>query len=161
KPPFPLLALPWAAQADMHYYRTDVYQQAGLKPPETFDELLENARKLNKPPERYGFGLRAADNVGFTLNVMNYLQMNGVLVTDGKGGTGLDGPEALRTVKDLAQLYYDGVAQPSALQDRFPQMVALFQTGKIAQWSASVNHSVLLVGADKKFDEVTGVTLMP
>ena len=35
--------------------RKDLYDQHGLKPPQTWDELLANATKLNAPPGVYGF----------------------------------------------------------------------------------------------------------
>ena len=39
------------------YYRTDLFQAAGLKPPTTFDEFLTAAKALTKG-DMYGFGMR-------------------------------------------------------------------------------------------------------
>ncbi|HBY99246.1 MAG TPA: hypothetical protein DEP84_35780 [Chloroflexi bacterium] len=161
KPGQPLLYMPWGIQVDMHYYRSDFYDQAGLKPPDTFEQLVENSKALTNPPDRYGFGLRGADQFGFLLNFVNYMLNAGLTFTDGKGGSDLDTPAGVEMATRIAQLYWDGVAQPSALQDRFPQMVAQLQAGKLAQWGASINHSVLIVGADNKYDDVTGVTMWP
>lgn len=42
------------------YYRADLYQQAGLKVPRTWDELVANAAKLHNPPTVYGMAQRGA-----------------------------------------------------------------------------------------------------
>jgi len=41
-----VLALPFVAESTLMVYRTDVLKQAGVRPPETFDELLAVAPKL-------------------------------------------------------------------------------------------------------------------
>jgi multiple sugar transport system substrate-binding protein len=41
-----ILALPFVAESTLMVYRTDVLKQAGVRPPETFDELLAVAPKL-------------------------------------------------------------------------------------------------------------------
>ncbi|NLJ25557.1 MAG: ABC transporter substrate-binding protein [Firmicutes bacterium] len=47
-------AVPWFNNAGMLFYRKDLLEEAGLEPPETFDELVEIAQKL-QTPDRYGF----------------------------------------------------------------------------------------------------------
>jgi len=40
------------------YYRSDLFQAAGITaPPKTWDELLADARKLTRAPDQYGIGL--------------------------------------------------------------------------------------------------------
>ena len=140
----PLLLLPWGAEIGMHHYRPDIYAEAGLEPPQFFDELIENAKALNNPPDLYGFGLRAADGTGFFYNVMCYMASFGLDWVTPEGGTDFDSPEAVEVAQTIAQLYWDGIAQPSALQDRFPQMVALLQAGKIAGWTAGNLHGSMI-----------------
>lgn len=42
------LGLPFSGEAAILYYRTDLFEQAGIKePPKTFDELEEAAKKIN------------------------------------------------------------------------------------------------------------------
>ena len=52
--------LPISPLIPLLYYRGDLYKEAGLKAPETFAELEANARKLHKPPGRYGIVQRGA-----------------------------------------------------------------------------------------------------
>ena len=156
----PLLYLPWGAIVDIHYYRKDLYDKAGLSAPATFTDLVNNAKALTKPGV-YGFGMRGADQYGFLFNFVNYLLAEGIVFTDGKGGTGLDTPEAISFATGLFQLYWDHIAQASALQDRFPQMVAQFQAGKLAQWGAETVHGPLLAGANNEYLPVLGVSIWP
>lgn len=55
-----LMSLPISPLIPLLYYRGDLYKEAGLKAPETFAELEANARKLHKPPGRYGIVQRGA-----------------------------------------------------------------------------------------------------
>jgi multiple sugar transport system substrate-binding protein len=41
-----VFALPFVAESTLMVYRRDVFERAGLKPPETFDELLADAPKI-------------------------------------------------------------------------------------------------------------------
>ena len=50
------------------YYRADLYEKAGLKVPQTWDELVANAAKLHDPPTVYGMvqrGARSASDISY------------------------------------------------------------------------------------------------
>jgi multiple sugar transport system substrate-binding protein len=55
-----LMSVPISPLIPLLYYRGDLYKEAGLKVPETFAELEANAKKLHKPPSRYGIVQRGA-----------------------------------------------------------------------------------------------------
>jgi multiple sugar transport system substrate-binding protein len=55
-----LMSVPIAPLIPLLYYRGDLYQEAGLKAPETFAELVTNARRFHEPPGRYGIVQRGA-----------------------------------------------------------------------------------------------------
>lgn len=55
-----LMSVPISPLIPMLFYRGDLYKQVGLKVPETFAELEENARKLHNPPRTYGIVQRGA-----------------------------------------------------------------------------------------------------
>jgi multiple sugar transport system substrate-binding protein len=69
-------------------YRRDLYQAKSLKVPETWDELLANAKALHDPPRMYGIvqrGARGAFDV--TYDVLPYLWSHGGdIFADQKGG---------------------------------------------------------------------------
>ena len=152
----PLIMLSAVYGVNFQYYRKDIYDAAGLKPATTVDEMFEIAKKTTKSGQA-GYGLRAADGIGFGYNVMNLLVAEGMTFTDFKGGSDLDSPLAIATMKRVAQAYYDGLTNGTAIQDRFPQMVAGFQQGKIAQWAAETVHFGMLRGEDGEFTDTIGV----
>jgi multiple sugar transport system substrate-binding protein len=55
-----LMAMPVNPNIPLLFYRTDLYEQKGLKVPETWDELYANAKALHNPPRTYGIVQRGA-----------------------------------------------------------------------------------------------------
>ena len=55
-----LMSMPVNPNIPLLFYRKDLYDQQGLKVPETWDELLANATKLHNPPRMYGIVQRGA-----------------------------------------------------------------------------------------------------
>src|SRR5271170_4378714 len=49
------VAFPFAGYANVLAYRTDLFDKAGLKPPDTMEDMVANAYKLTDPPKHYGF----------------------------------------------------------------------------------------------------------
>lgn len=43
---------------ELLFYRRDVFEQKGLKPPVTFDDVLKNCEAVNNPPTAYGYIVR-------------------------------------------------------------------------------------------------------
>jgi multiple sugar transport system substrate-binding protein len=131
------------------YYRADWLAAANVKPPDTLDDMLEVAKALNKPPERYGFGFRGGDNGSLGQQVGLYLKADGVEYVKADGSVDLDSQDAI----DRMQWYVDlvnkhKVTQPSALTDRFPELFAGLQGGKLAMvhhglWSWKTQETVL------------------
>jgi len=111
------------------YYRADWLDEAGLSPPDTFEEFLEAAIQLTDPARgRYGFGLRGGDG-GQTmlLDVMDSYQA----FDYEDGSMQMNVPNAvaaLRFYTDLLTVH--GVAQPSAPGDSYRQIMEGFRTGQ-------------------------------
>lgn len=55
-----LMALPYFLDPRAMYYRSDLFDQNGLKPPETWDEVVAAGVKLHKPPDMTGYGMTFA-----------------------------------------------------------------------------------------------------
>ena len=49
------MGVPVNGNVEVLFYRKDLYDQHGLKVPETWDHLLDNAVKLNDGSRVYGF----------------------------------------------------------------------------------------------------------
>ena len=54
------MSVPINPNIPLLYYRADLYEQKGLKVPQTWDELLANAKALHNPPQIYGMVQRGA-----------------------------------------------------------------------------------------------------
>lgn len=53
-----LLAIPYVFDVRGFYYRTDLFEEAGIaSPPTTWEELLSIAQELNNPPDVYGYAI--------------------------------------------------------------------------------------------------------
>lgn len=60
-----LYGIPFDGEATVQVYRTDLYEQHGLKPAETLDEYTQNAAALNDPANRmWGAALRGFPGPG-------------------------------------------------------------------------------------------------
>lgn len=115
------------------YYRTDMFKELGLTPPQTCAEFEEDAKKLTRDtngdgtPDVYGFGFRGAKGgqdqwASFTLG------REGVSLT--KGLTSDAGIAGTQFVQDLFRK--DHVFPPSAPNDGFSEIIGAFKAGKTA-----------------------------
>ncbi|MET0428468.1 MAG: extracellular solute-binding protein, partial [Microvirga sp.] len=108
------------------YYRQDLFQQAGLEPPKTFDAFLSAAKTLTKG-DVSGFGMRGGaggfDNWGpFVLGGGASFEKGGML-----------GDKALAANRWYVDLFRTAKVTPaSAPTDSFRQIVDAFKAGRTA-----------------------------
>jgi multiple sugar transport system substrate-binding protein len=62
-----LYGVPIYSEVTILYYRKDLLDAAGLKPPATMDELEAAAAKLTKPPQTFGIALRGLRGEGMNV----------------------------------------------------------------------------------------------
>jgi multiple sugar transport system substrate-binding protein len=134
------------------YYRADLYEKAGLKVPQTWDEVAANAAKLNNPPSAYGIvqrGARSASDISY--DWMPYLHgCNGAIFRDEKAGdftvtiNSPEGKKALDTYIDLAKKY--GPPNPGSYGQA--QVIQALVTGKAA-------HATPVIAAWPQMDDPT------
>ncbi|MEO8544628.1 MAG: extracellular solute-binding protein [Burkholderiaceae bacterium] len=132
------------------YYRSDLYEKAGLKVPQTWDELAANAAKLNSPPNVFGIvqrGARSASDISY--DWMPYLHSyNGAIFKDEKAGdftVTINSPEAKKALDmyvDLAKKY--GPPNPGSFGQA--QVIQALVTGKAA-------HATPVIAAWSQMDD--------
>ncbi len=124
------------------YYRADLFQQAGLKPPATCEDFRAAAIKLTHAPDIYGFGLRGGKG--------GWDQWGAFVLSQGaelKPG-GLTTDKAVAANQWLIDLYRkDKVIPPSAPNDGFQEIISAFKSGKTAMTIHHIGSSNSMVEA--------------
>jgi len=142
--------VPINANIGVLYYRADLYEKAGLKVPQTWDDVAANAAKLNSPPAVYGIvqrGARSASDISY--DWMPYLHgCNGAIFRDEKAGdftVTINSPEAKKALDiyvDLAKKY--GPPNPGSYGQA--QVIQALVTGKAA-------HATPVIAAWPQMDD--------
>lgn len=111
------------------YYRKDWLEEAGLGPPDTFEEFLEAAIAITDPERgRYGFGLRGGD--GGQSMLQDVFDSYDAFDYD-NGSISINVPNAVEAVRFYAGLLTEHqVVQPSAPGDSYRQIMEGFRTGQ-------------------------------
>jgi multiple sugar transport system substrate-binding protein len=96
--------VPMQSDAGMLYYRKDLLEKAGLKPPETFGELLQQCKKLQSPPDLWGYVFQGMQYEGLVCDFLEILWGHGgdVLTPDGKAI--IDSPESVSALSWLVKI---------------------------------------------------------
>jgi multiple sugar transport system substrate-binding protein len=68
-----LMGLPVQGNVNLYYYRTDLLERAGLKVPETWDDVVAAAEKLGKGTDLYGFVVRGERGNAIRFDWMSYM----------------------------------------------------------------------------------------
>jgi len=139
-----LYALPVAAGPRFLYYRSDIFEEHGIAgPPDTFEEMLADAQKINDPPNLYGVGMSGKKYVELTEFAYYLLGNDGYFFKinpDGSYGkcrvNDEAGVEALTFMNDLVNKYK--VTQPGVTAYTRDNVQDLFVSGKLG---------IILIGA--------------
>jgi len=89
------LAVPSDGWAQLLVYRADLFEEAGLAPPETYEDILAAARALDSP-EMAGFTGATVAGDAFTQQTFEHLALgNGCQLVDADGEVTLDSPQCV------------------------------------------------------------------
>lgn len=145
-----LMSVPISPLIPLLYYRGDLYRESGLKAPETFAELEANAKKLHKPPSRYGIvqrGARGPASVSYDFYPYLYGFGGGIFKNQAAGDyTVTLNNEAGRTALD----YYSRIAKEAG----HPQTASLDQAEVIQNMlTGKAAHIMVVVSAWSQMDD--------
>lgn len=160
-----LYALPFYAEASITYYRTDLFEKAGLKMPEqpTWEQMAEFAGKLHQPDKgQYGICLRGkagwGENMALITTVANAYGARWFDEQWKPEFTGSEWKNALNFYVDTMKKY----GPPGASSNGFNENLALFNSGKCAMWvDASVAGSFVTDTSQSKVADSVGFTFAP
>lgn len=123
--------VPMRSDAGMLYYRKDLLEQGGIKPPETWDELVEIASKLQNPPKLWGFVFQGKQYEGLITNFLEIVWGAGGELIDEEGRVLIDQPEAvsaLKWLRDVVSVYR--ITPPGVTTYQEEEARHIFQEGK-------------------------------
>jgi ABC-type glycerol-3-phosphate transport system substrate-binding protein len=131
-------ALPVDPNVQLLVYRKDLFEQKGLKPPETWDELLAAAKAFHDPAkQQYGIAITASSDVQTALYLLVSVWSQGGELVDARGRGGMDTPAG----KKGGEMYLELLkfAPPNVRSYVFPDVNKAIQLGQAAmaiQWAS-------------------------
>ena len=154
-------ALPVNVEGPVLYYRTDLFEQWGLTPPTTVDELLATAAAIkSRTSDVTPITLRgAAAALPFTFGP--FLHSTGLEWTTAQGTPTFDDPRAVQAIDQYATLARD-YGPPGVINYSFTESSTLFAQGKAAMELESSNELNSLVDpGSSTVTEHVGVVPVP
>ena len=141
--------IPFDGEVTVQVYRKDLYAAKGLKPADTYDQLVANARALTDPATRqYGLAMRGFAGAGQNMYIYPSLFR-------GFGGTWMQGgnvvvnsPEAVRALT----WYVDTLTQyaPPAVRNwNWPDIADAFSQGTVATYLDAHSSAAVINNPEK------------
>jgi multiple sugar transport system substrate-binding protein len=128
-----ILGVPINGNIQLYYYRTDLFEEAGIEPPTTFDEMEAIAEQLGNPPRMFGNANRVNPIWWeFGAYVASYGAEYVQLEDSGKWSIGFDRPEGMEAVQRWLTLGRDWAPQNYADLGQ-GDLLALMASGRLAQ----------------------------
>jgi multiple sugar transport system substrate-binding protein len=126
-----LYRMPFRTDVGMLYYRTDLLEKAGLKPPKTFQDLLTTSQTLqNQNLAQWGYVWQGKQYEGLAAMFTEILQgYGGFWVNPETQAIGLDAPESIEAVKFLRQTIKQGISPPGVTTYAEEETRRLFESG--------------------------------
>ncbi|MDZ8029249.1 MAG: ABC transporter substrate-binding protein [Nostoc sp. DedQUE11] len=129
-----LYRIPMRSDVGMLYYREDLIKQAGLKPPETFADLMQISQVLQKKDQvNWGYVWQGRQYEGLVAMFVEVLDgFGGFWVNPDTLEVGLDRPETLRAIEFLRSTVTQGVSPSGVTTYQEEDTRRLFQSGQVA-----------------------------
>ncbi|MFN6502161.1 MAG: ABC transporter substrate-binding protein [Nostoc sp. DedQUE01] len=129
-----LYRIPMRSDVGMLYYREDLIKQAGLKPPETFADLMQISQLLQKKDQvNWGYVWQGRQYEGLVAMFVEVLDgFGGFWVNPDTLEVGLDRPETLRAIEFLRSTVTQGVSPSGVTTYQEEDTRRLFQSGQVA-----------------------------
>ncbi len=123
-------------------YRSDLFEEAGLAPPTTFEAILAAVDALHDPPNMYAFVAATDPSQDYMMQVFEHFALaNGVHLVDDMGNVTLDVPQMVETLE-----FYKRIADASPPGNLYwLQSRELYQDGSAAMivWSPFIIPSLV------------------
>jgi len=147
-----IYALPFSGESTCLFYRTDLYEKYGVKPPQTMEELEAVNKKIHSA-DVPAFAMRAVKGEG--MNVFTWtawLRSYGGKFFDEGGRPVLDSPAAVKATEEYARLLQSYGPKGVASYRHF-EIMADFQQERLGSWIDATSLAARL--NDPKVSKVT------
>src|SRR2546426_5847367 len=138
QPDSSISALAAFVDANVLFYRKDLFGAKGLTPPKTLAELEPIVKKLHAPPATYGIVLRGLKNANATQYPSILFPMGGTYLKDGKAA--LDSKEQVAAI-DLYSKLLRQYGPPGVVNFNWYECSASFMQGQVAIYMDGVNFA--------------------
>ncbi|WP_019487576.1 MULTISPECIES: ABC transporter substrate-binding protein [Kamptonema] len=127
-----LYRIPHASDAGMLYYRKDILEQAGVEPPETFEQMVNISQNLQKQGKAtWGYLWQGKQYEGVSAMFVEVLEgFGGFWANPQTFEIGLDKPEAIKAVEFLKSTIASGISPPGVTTYGEEETRILFQNGQ-------------------------------
>lgn len=152
--------VPWYADTRSLYYRKDLAEKAGVKPPATWDELKSFAQAMkDKGGAAQGINLQAAGS-GAWQTFMPFGWQAGAELVGSDGKFTMDTPQMRTALEYYTSFHKSGLSSSERLVPG--AQVADFVNGKIGAFiSGAYDRSVILKQGGPEFESKYGVVELP
>jgi multiple sugar transport system substrate-binding protein len=126
--------MPFRSDVGMLYYRTDLLNEAGLEPPETFEDLIQASQTLqDQDLVDWGYVWQGLQYEGLSAGFTEILAGQGGFWIDPETAeVGLDQPEAIEAVEFLKTVIDTQVSPPGVTNYLEEDTLRVFQNGNAA-----------------------------
>ncbi len=129
-----LYAVPSSTDAQFLYYREDLLDKYGFEPPETWEELKEQALTIlegENDPSLQGFNYQGAAIEGTVCTFLEALWTAGGDWRDDEGNITVDSPEGRQALEWYADTMASGVTKPNIAETSTDNSRQEFQAGDV------------------------------
>jgi multiple sugar transport system substrate-binding protein len=140
------VAMPWAIDIRIPYYRKDIFEEAGIEPPTTWEEFAAAAEAVTTE-DRYGFVSAGADNMG-SHNFYVFLLNNGGALFTEDGSPNLMDERNIEAAQFFSDLVTAGSVHPASVGYVGDDALKAFSQGSAAM---IINNP----GMWERFPEIT------
>lgn len=124
-------AVPWYCDAGMLYYRKDLLDAAGLKPPQTWDDVVADCKQLQRPPDLYGYLGQWKQYEGLVCNLLEFVWGNGGDIFTPDGRITVDTPNNVEAIGEMSDwMNKDRITAPGINTYLEEESLNLFLAGK-------------------------------
>lgn len=162
-----LVAMPWFTDAGVLYYRKDLLDKNGLKPPTTWQEMTEAAAKVQEGERKggndkfWGFVFQGKAYEGLTCDALEWIDsFGGGTIVDAEGKITINNPKAAEAVT-LASSWIGKISPDGVLNYGEEEARGVFQSGNAAFMRNWPYAWSLGNGADSPVKGKIGVVALP